>query len=333
MSLRNPKIVVSLLAAATLGLAQPVVMAQSKWRAAGNFAVEHTSSEAMKLFKEEVEKATAGKLVIDLFPAMQLGGAQENVQGVRTGSIQLTWVGMAFLTRTVPELEALSLPFQFTSREQAFRVTDGPIGAEIDRRIASKGVTLLGFMELGARHVTNSKRPIKSLEDFKGLKIRLQPNETHLASFRALGANAVAMDVKELYSALQQGVVDGQENPFSIINANRYFEVQKFMTNTGHFFDFIVVIANRKAFESLPAAQQKAVREGMDAAVRYQRERAKIQDADSLAEIKRRGVNYDEVSPKLVADMRAATANIVDDVKKRAGADLVARVLAEAAKQ
>ena len=333
MILRHPKLVASLVAAAAVAFAQPFATAQTKWRAAGNFAVEHTSSEAMKLFKEELEKATAGKFVVDLFPAMQLGGAQENVQGVRTGSIQMTWVGMAFLTRTVPELEALSLPFQFTSREQAFRVTDGPIGAEIDKRIAGKGVTLLGFMELGARHVTNSKRPIKSLEDFKGLKIRLQPNETHLASFRALGANAVAMDVKELYSALQQGVVDGQENPFSIINANRYFEVQKFMSNTGHFFDFIVIIANRKAFEALPPAQQKAVRESMNAAVRYQRERAMIQESDSIAEIKRRGVTYDEVSPKLIADMRAATANIVEDVKKRAGADLVARVLAEAAKQ
>jgi len=333
MILRHPRFVASLVAAVAIGFSQTSAMAQAKWRAAGNFAVEHTSSEAMKLFKEELEKATAGKFVVDLFPAMQLGGAQENVQGVRTGSIQMTWVGMAFLTRTVPELEALSLPFQFTSREQAFRVTDGPIGAEIDRRIASKGVTLLGFMELGARHVTNSKRPIKTLEDFKGLKIRLQPNETHLASFRALGANAVAMDVKELYSALQQGVVDGQENPFSIINANRYFEVQKFMSNTGHFFDFIVVIANRKAFEALSPAHQKAVRESMNAAVRYQRERAMIQEADSIGEIKRRGVTYDEVSPKLIADMRAATANIVEDVKKRAGADLVARVLAEAAKQ
>jgi len=333
MILRHPRFVASLVAAVAIGFSQTSAMAQAKWRAAGNFAVEHTSSEAMKLFKEELEKATAGKFVVDLFPAMQLGGAQENVQGVRTGSIQMTWVGMAFLTRTVPELEALSLPFQFTSREQAFRVTDGPIGAEIDRRIAGKGVTLLGFMELGARHVTNSKRPIKTIEDFKGLKIRLQPNETHLASFRALGANAVAMDVKELYSALQQGVVDGQENPFSIINANRYFEVQKFMSNTGHFFDFIVVIANRKAFEALPPAHQKAVRESMNAAVRYQRERALIQEAGSIGEIKRRGVTYDEVSPKLIADMRAATANIVEDVKKRAGADLVARVLAETAKQ
>lgn len=318
---------------APLLAAAPLAHAQVKWRAAGNFAVEHTSTEAMKLFKEEVEKATGGKLVIDLFPAMQLGGAQENVQAVRTGSIQICWIGMAFLSRTVPELEALSLPFLFTSREQAFRVADGPIGREIDRKMADKGLTLLGFMELGARHVTNSKRPIRTLEDFKGLKIRLQPNETHLATFRALGANAVAMDVKELYPAMQQGVVDGQENPFAIIAANRYFEVQKYMSNTGHFFDFITIVAHRKTFEALPPAQQKAIRDGMDAAVRYQRERAKLQETDSIVTIRQRGVQYDEVSPRLIADMRTATAGIVDDVRKRAGDDLVRRVLAEAAKK
>jgi tripartite ATP-independent transporter DctP family solute receptor len=318
---------------APLLAAAPIAHAQVKWRAAGNFAVEHTSTEAMKLFKEEVEKATGGKLVIDLFPAMQLGGAQENVQAVRTGSIQICWIGMAFLSRTVPELEALSLPFLFTSREQAFRVADGPIGREIDRKMADKGLTLLGFMELGARHVTNSKRPIRTLEDLKGLKIRLQPNETHLATFRALGANAVAMDVKELYPAMQQGVVDGQENPFAIIAANRYFEVQKYMSNTGHFFDFITIVAHRKTFEALPPAQQKAIRDGMDAAVRYQRERAKLQETDSIVTIRQRGVQYDEVSPKLIADMRTATAGIVDDVRKRAGDDLVRRVLAEAAKK
>lgn len=309
-----------------------VAQAQTKWRAAGNFAVEHTSTDAMKLFKEEVEKATGGKLAIDLFPAMQLGGAQENVQAVRTGAIQVVWIGMAFLSRTVPELEALSLPFLFSSREQAFRIADGPIGREIDRKMADKGLTLLGFMELGARHVTNSRRPIKSIEDFKGLKIRLQPNETHLATFRALGANAVAMDVKELYPAMQQGVVDGQENPYAVISANRYFEVQKYMSNTGHFFDFITIVAHRRSFEALPAAQQKAIRDGIAAAVRYQRERAKLQETDSLTEIRKRGVVFDEVTPKLIADMRQATAGIAQEVRKRAGSELVDRVLAEAAK-
>jgi len=323
---------IATLTCALLGTAT-AAQSQTKWRAAGNFATEHTSTEAMKLFKEEVEKATGGKLAIDLFPAMQLGGAQENVQAVRTGAIQVVWIGMAFLSRTVPELEALSLPFLFSSREQAFRVADGPIGKEIDRKMADKGLTLLGFMELGARHVTNSKRPIKTVEDLKGLKIRLQPNETHLATFRALGANAVAMDVKELYPAMQQGVVDGQENPYAVIAANRYFEVQKYLSNTSHFFDFITIVAHRKSFEALPPAQQKAVRDGIDAAVRYQRERAKLQETDSLAEIQKRGIVFDPVSPELIAEMRKATSGIAAEVRKRAGADLVDRVLAEAAKK
>jgi TRAP-type transport system periplasmic protein len=325
----------SLAAAAALALAVVAlpVAAQTKWRAAGNFAVEHTSTAAMNLFKEEVAKNSGGKLVVDVFPAMQLGGAQENVQAVRAGTIQLVWVGMAFLTRTVPELEAISLPFLFTSREQAFRVVDGPLGRELDKKMADKGITLLGFMELGARHVTNSKRPIKTLEDFKGLKIRLQPNETHLATFRALGANAVAMDIRELYPAMQQGVVDGQENPFSIINASRYFEVQKFVTNTSHFFDFIVLIAHRKSFESQPPTIQKALRDAADTANRYQRERAKLQEIDSIAEIQKRGMALEQASPQLIEEMRKASSGIVDDVKKRAGADLVNRVLAEAAKK
>ncbi len=317
---------------AALALASPLATAQTKWRVAGNFAVEHTSSQAMVIFKDELAANSGGKLVVDVFPAMQLGGAQENVQAVRAGTIQMVWVGMAFLTRTVPELESISLPFQFTSREQAFKVVDGPIGKIIDQKMADKGLISLGYMELGARHVTNSKRPIKSIDDLKGLKIRLQPNETHLATFRALGANAVAMDIKELYSAMQQGVVDGQENPYSIIYASRYFEVQKYISNTGHFFDFISIIANRKAFQALPPAQQKAVRDAMDAAIRYQRERAKLQESDSIAEITKRGMTYTQVTPELTDAMRKATSGVVEDVKKRAGADLVARVQAETAK-
>ncbi len=137
------------------------------------------------------------------------------------GTVFATWVGMAFLSRTVPELEAVSLPFLFPSREAAFKVIDGPVGGLLEKKLADKGFAPLGFMELGSRQVTNSKRPITSLDDFKGLKIRLQPNETHLATFRALGANAVAMDVKEIYSAMQQGVIDGQEKTRSSTSRRR----------------------------------------------------------------------------------------------------------------
>jgi tripartite ATP-independent transporter DctP family solute receptor len=306
--------------------------AQTKWRLAGNFATEHSSSVAMNQFRDELAKASGGQFTVDVFPAMQLGGAAENVQNVRAGTLQMIWVGMAFLSRTVPELEAISLPFQFDSREQAFRVVDGPVGKLLDAKFADKGLTDLGFMELGARHVTNSKRPIKSVEDLKGLKIRMQPNETHLATFRALGANPVAMDIKELYSALQQGVVDGQENPFSVINASRYFEVQKFVSNTAHFFDFINVIANRKAFDALPPAQQKVLRDSMAKAVAWQRSRAAAEESESIAEIKKRGMTYDEVSPQFREQMRKGSAGVVEDVKKRVGADFVDRVIADTKK-
>jgi TRAP-type transport system periplasmic protein len=161
----------------------------------------------------------------------------------------------------------------------------------------------------------------------------MQPNETHLATFRALGANPVAMDIKELYSALQQGVVDGQENPFSVINASRYFEVQKFVANTGHFFDFINVVANRKAFEALPPAQQKVLRDSMAKSVAWQRSRAQAEENESVAEIKKRGMTYDEVSPQFREQMRKASAGVVEDVKKRVGADFVNRVIAETAKK
>lgn len=306
--------------------------AQTKWRLAGNFATEHSSSVAMNQFRDELAKASSGQFTVDVFPAMQLGGAAENVQNVRAGTLQMIWVGMAFLSRTVPELEAISLPFQFESRDQAFRVVDGPVGKLLDAKFADKGLTDLGFMELGARHVTNSKRPIKGVEDLKGLKIRMQPNETHLATFRALGANPVAMDIKELYSALQQGVVDGQENPFSVINASRYFEVQKFVSNTAHFFDFINVVANRRAFEALPPAQQKVLRDSMAKAVAWQRSRAAAEEAESIAEIKKRGMTYDEVTPAFREQMRKGSAGVVEDVKKRVGADFVNRVIAETKK-
>jgi tripartite ATP-independent transporter DctP family solute receptor len=212
-------------------------------------------------------------------------------------------------------------------------VVDGPVGQMLDAKLGDKGLVDLGFMELGGRQVTNSKRPIRTLEDLKGLKIRMQPNETHLATFRALGANAVAMDIKELYSAMQQGVVDGQENPFSVISASRYFEVQKYVSNTSHFFDFINVVANKKAYEALPPAQQKMLKDAMAKAVAWQRARATAEETESIAEIKKRGMVWDEVSPQFRDQMRKASAGIVDEVKKRVGPDFVNRVIAETAKK
>ena len=318
---------------ATLAAGLAVVLsgsawAQEKFRIAGNFTDKHSSSVAIEQFKKDVEAATGGKLVIETFPNMQLGGAQENVSQTRAGTINATWVGMAFLSRTVPELEAVSLPFLFPTREVAYKVMDGPIGDLIDKKLEDKGFIALGFMELGSRQVTNSVRPIKTMADMKGLKIRLQPNETHLATFRALGANPQAMDIREVYSALEQKVLDGEENPYNLIYDSRFFEVQKYLSNTGHFFDFIAVVANRKKFQALPPEFQKAIRTAMDKAVATQRVAAAKADSEALAELQKKGMQFDAMPPSEREAMKKATAGVVEDIKKRVGAELVDSVLA-----
>ena len=320
------------LAAALSLCAIGTASAQEKLRIAGNFTDKHSSSIAIEQFKKDVEAATGGKLIVETFPNMQLGGAQENVTQTRAGTIFGTWVGMAFLSRTVPELEAVSLPFLFPNREVAYKVMDGPIGDLIDQKLEDKGFIALGFMELGARQVTNSVRPIKTAADLKGLKIRLQPNETHLATFRALGANPQAMDIREVYSAMEQKVLDGHENPYNLIYDSRFFEVQKYVSNTAHFFDFIAVVANRKKFQALSPEFQKAIKTAMDKAVATQRVAAAKADSEALAELQKKGMQYDALPPAEREAMRKATAGVVDDIKKRVGADLVDRVLAEVKK-
>lgn len=306
--------------------------AQERIRIAGNFSDKHSSSIAIEQFKKDVEAGTGGKVIVETFPNMQLGGAQENVTQTRAGTIMGTWVGMAFLSRTVPELEAVSLPFLFPNREVAYKVMDGPIGELIDKKLEDKGFIALGFMELGSRQVTNSVRPIKTIADLKGLKIRLQPNETHLATFRALGANALSMDIKEVYSAMEQKVIDGHENPYNLIYDSRFFEVQKYVSNTAHFFDFIAVVANRKKFQALPPEHQKVIRTAMDKAVAWQRDAAAKADVAALAELQKKGMQYDAIPASEREAMRRATAGVVDDIKKRVGAELVDQVLAEVKK-
>ncbi len=306
--------------------------AQDKLQIAGNFATSHPSSVAVeKIFKAEVARLTNNTLQVDVFPAMQVGGAKENVDGVRAGTLGLTWVGAAFMSRIAPEIEAVSLPFVFKNRESAYRVIDGPVGKAIDQKLLDKGFVVLGWMELGMRHVTNSKGPIKTVDDLKGMKIRMQPNETHLASFRALGANPVAMDVKELYSALEQKVVDGQENPYTVIDANRFSEVQKYLSNSSHFFDFIVVVASKRVFDKMSPANQKAVRQAMATTVEYQRKLAAEDEQKSLTNLKAK-MTYTEIPADTFEQMRKLTAPVVESVKKRAGADLVNQVLAETSK-
>ncbi|SFU97660.1 TRAP transporter substrate-binding protein [Halomonas korlensis] len=314
-----------------IGLGTPLMASAENLRFGGNFTDDHSSSRAMEIFRDALADRTDGDLTAQLFPNMQLGGAGENVDQVSTGAIAGTWIGISYLSRTVPELEALSLPFAFASRDEAFELIDGEVGEILDEKLAEKGFTALGYMELGFRHVTNDERPIESIEDFEGLKIRLQPNETHLDTFRAIGANPVSMDINEVYGALQQGVLDGQENPYSIISTKRLDEVQQHLSDSGHFYDFIVVVVNRSTFNDLSDEDQQALREAMDEAVAWQRQTAAEEDEAARETLIERGMEFTPISDETRAELREASQGVVDDLREKIGTEIVDRVLEELA--
>ncbi|TLF48146.1 TRAP transporter substrate-binding protein [Halomonas urmiana] len=312
-----------------LGLGAPLMAGADTLRFGGNFTDDHSSSRAMEIFQEQLAERTDGDLTAQLFPNMQLGGAGENVDQVNSGAIMGTWIGISYLSRTVPELEALSLPFAFDSREDAFALIDGEVGGLLDEKLAEAGFTALGYMELGFRHVTNNAHPLETVEDFQDLKIRLQPNQTHLDTFRAIGANPVSMDINEVYGALQQGVLDGQENPYSIISTKRLDEVQSHLSDTGHFYDYIVVVANRDKFESLSDEQQQAVQAAMDEAVAWQRQTAAEEDTAARETLIERGMEFTPISDETRSALRDASQGVVDDLRDKIGAEIVDRVLEE----
>jgi tripartite ATP-independent transporter DctP family solute receptor len=323
----------ALLSATVVGLAlhaAPTLAQEVTLRASGSFQPDHSSSLAMERFRDAVAERTNNEVRIDLFPSNQLGGAEQQVDQVRRGSIFMSWSGPAFWTRVVPELEALSLPFVLPDPESAFNLVDGPVGEQLAEKLEERDVVVLGWGDLGARHVTNSRRPIRAIEDFQGLKLRMQPNELHLRTFRALGANPTPLDIAELFSALQQGVMDGQENPYSIILTNRFQEVQDYLSDTAHFYDYVVFLANKQQFEDLKPEYQEAIRESMAEAIAWQRSYNGEANEKALAELQAQGMQFDPISDELRAEMRERTAPVIDEARERLGSDFIDLVLQEA---
>jgi TRAP-type C4-dicarboxylate transport system substrate-binding protein len=245
-----------------------------------------------------------------------------------------TWVSIAFVSRLVPQIDALTLPFVFRNYDDAMRMVNGPVGKRIEAELDAKGFVTLGWMELGARHVLNARRPLKTLDDLKDLRIRTQPGETYVATFRALGAIPLAVDPKDLYLAQQQGRIDAMEVPYSIVNSEEYkfYEHLKYISDTSHILEFIVVITNKKAFMRLTPEQQKTIRDAARLATAQQRKMADAGEAAALADLKAKGLQFDPVPPETRVALRKATADVVNSMKSRVGADLVDNVFAAVAR-
>jgi TRAP-type transport system periplasmic protein len=292
----------------------------------GAFAAEHPSSKAMEIFKAEAERQSGGTIKIELTTGVS--ALKALLDGVRTQSAFGGWIATGHMARLVPEMGALGLPYVFDSYDQAAHALSGPVGTIIDARLAAKGFTLLGWMTYGVQNVANAKRPLRTVDDFRGLKLRVLPDEIRLATFRALGANPVGMDLKDLYLALRQGDVDGLENGYSVIYNYKLYENVKYLSDTAHSLGMIVFVVNRKAFMDLPPEQQKAIRSAAASAVARQWQMTEAEDADSLVKLKEMGMQFDPLSPETRAALHQATAVVLEDARKQVGAELIDRILA-----
>jgi TRAP-type transport system periplasmic protein len=324
LSLLGTLVAASLLASASVQ-AQPVSLT-----IASGMTSEHSSTKAMEIFKVEVARRLHNSIVIELAPNEQLGSAGELVQKLRADSIFALWAGAAFFARLVPEMEVVNLPFMFRNYDDALRTVNGPVGKFIESKVDAKGFVLLAWLELGARNVANAKRPLTTVDDFKNLKIFTSPVETYQATFRALGAVPMPISTKEVYTALRQGDIDGVDSPYTIMMGYKYYDNMKYVSDTNHVLDLLVLVANKKAFSRLTPEQQKTIKDVARVTAIQQRKMTDDAEAAAFASLKAAGQQFDSVPPATRIAMRKATAGIINRVKMTIGADLVDKVIAEA---
>ncbi|GHU06305.1 ABC transporter substrate-binding protein [Betaproteobacteria bacterium] len=249
---------------------------------------------------EEVDKATNGRVKIQVLPGSQLGNERDMYEGAQMGTIEMFVSANAVMTNFIPEMVVLDQPFLFANADQAHRVIDGKLGALINQKTQAQGLRVVGWMESGFRNVFSS-RPVANIGDFSGLKIRTMENKLHMAAFNALGAIATPMASGEVFTALQQKTIDAAENAIANVIANRYYEITKNITFTNHVFVFMGVIVSDKTWQRIPADLRDkftaAVKAGCD------RQRQMLVDANTAAEKELRGmgVKFFEIPPEQLA--------------------------------
>ena len=274
-------------------------------------ASNHPENIGARKIKELVEARSKGELEVQVFTDSQIGDQRTMVENLRNGVQDMTWVTVGFFGSYEPILNVIESGYLFRDSQHSYNVFDGPFGNEVRGLVEKHGVKLLGFYEAGMRHVTNSVRPIRTPADLKGLKIRTPQAKYHLLTLKLMGANPVAMAFPEVYAALQQKVIDGQENPLSNIYYAKFYEVNKFISLTGHLLLTHMVLYSDRLWSRLSPQHQAIVRQAVIDSQETQRKAVRDDDARLLAEIKKTGAEVNEAD-------RAAFRNAVLPLREEA---------------
>jgi tripartite ATP-independent transporter DctP family solute receptor len=290
---------------------------------------DHPYGLGIARFTELAAAKTGGKMKVRGYPDGSLGAEVQSISAAKGGVLEMAVVSTAAAATTVKDFGLFDLPYLFNDFKEADAVLDGPIGRRVLEKLADTGVVGLCYWENGFRHVTNSRRPVAKLEDFKGLKIRTIQNPVFIDVFNTLGANATPMAFTEVYGALDSKAIDGQETPYSSIYTSKFFEVQRYVSETRHIYGAAVVLVSRKLWDVLSADEKKAMQDSCNESRDYERRVNREQDPQLLAELKAKGMAFNEVSPAERARIRDALKPVYDKYAKELGGDLVGQMLSE----
>jgi len=279
---------------------------------------------AIDAFAREVEKRTNGRYKIQNFYAGALGAERESIEGIQLGTLDLTMTSTGPVPNFVPEVAILDIPFLFHDYAHARAVLDGPIGQDLLTKFDAKGIKALAWGENGFRHMTNNKHPVNTPDDLRGLKMRTMENPIHIEAYRQFGILPTPMAFTEVFTALQQGTVDGQENPLSVITAAKLEQVQKYLSLTGHVYSPALILMSKAQWDKLSAADQQAFSAAAREAVKANRARIDEDEKRAVGDLRAKGMAVVDTLDK--TKFQAALKPVYDDFSKRFGQENIDKI-------
>ncbi|OIJ14045.1 ABC transporter substrate-binding protein [Anaerobacillus arseniciselenatis] len=288
---------------------------------------ERSLTQGLYRFAEIVERETNGSIEVEVYPNGQLGGDREVFEGLQFGSIQGTTISTGPVAQFAPRFTVFDFPFLFPTAEIAYEILDGPIGEELLNDLPDQGVIGLNYWENGFRHLTNNVREVATIDDIRGLDIRTLENDLHIDFWRELGANPTPMAFTELFTGLQQGVVDGQENPVGNVTTTNFYEVQDYITKTNHIYNASLFMISEAFWNTLTDEEKEIITIAADEARDYQRELNQQEDIEAFAFLEEEGMTITELTDEEFEKFFEAVTPVYEKYSSRIGEEFVNQLL------
>lgn len=299
-------------------------------KAATTVPKDRSYAVALAKLAEMVDKKSGGALKVEVYNDGVLGGDRQLLEGMQMNQVQMSPIAPGSVANFAKRFDVLDLPFLFKDKQTAYKVLDGPIGTELLKDLNDVNLVGLGYWENGFRHLTNKSKEVKTIADIKGLKIRTLESKVHIDTWRTLGANPTPMAFTQLFTALEQGVVDGQENPFGNIVTSRFDEVQKNLTKTGHVYNSLVVVFSKEAWDSYTDKEKEILQSSILECRDIQRKLNEEEDQKAIEDLTKKGMKIVELNPGEKEKAQQLLEPIYQEVGQRVGGDIVDRLRAAA---